>query len=464
MNRAAAIIQHPYFARLRDALWLACLVYYILAGARHVPFHGDESTTLWMSRDYAYIFIQHDLDLVRYHDPPINETEQHMRLAAAPLPKYILGAAWHWAGFTIDDLNEQWDWGADWSYNQNNGHAPSPTLLLAARRASALFLAGGALLMFIIGLYAGGRPAAYMASLYYALNPSLLLNGRRAMLEGPTIFLALVVVLAGIWLLHKRAWWSVILLGTASGLAVASKHTNVFVVIGVFAACTIYALFLSIRSDEDDDPPRETSQTGDEHPPDDPYYLMTTLIVAGMLSIAVFYAMNPVWWVQGGEIPAERLQDTLDARTEILTTQVRLFGGYDGPLDRLAGLFRQTFIVRPQYYEDPAWAGYITNQIAAYEATRWKGISVGGSTLGGLIMLALTAAGAWSLAGDASRPIETRLVLGAWSLAVAGAILALNPLEWQRYYIPLYPVVGILASLGILWLARRAQQAVRPSA
>lgn len=462
MNRAAALIKHPYIARLRDTLWLACLAYYILAGVRHVPFHGDESTTIWMTRDYAYIFIQHDLDLVRFHDPPINETEQHMRLAAAPLPKYILGAAWHWAGFTIDDLNEQWDWGVDWSYNQNNGHAPSPALLLAARRASALFLAGGALLMFIIGLYAGGRPAAYLASLYYALNPTLLLNGRRAMLEGPTIFLALLVVLAAIWLLHKRAWWSVILLGMASGLAVASKHTNVFVVIGVFAACTAYALFLSIRSDENDDIPQETPQTDDENPPDDPYYLMTTLIVAGLLAVAVFYALNPAWWVRGGEIPAVRLQDTLDARTEILTTQVRLFGGYDNVLDRLAGLFRQTFIARPQYYEVDAWAGYIANQITAYEATRWKGISVGGSTPGGLILLLLTALGAWSLARDAARPIETRLVLGAWALAVNGAILVLNPLEWQRYYIPVYPVVGILASLGILWTIRRIQQIIRP--
>lgn len=464
MTRAAAIIQHPYLARLRDAVWLICLVYYILAGTRHVPFHGDESTTLWMTRDYAYIFIQHDLDLVRFHDPPINETEQHMRLAAAPLPKYILGAAWHWAGFTLDDLNEQWDWGADWSYNQNNGHAPSPALLLAARRASALCLAGGAALMFAVGLYAGGRPAAYLASLYYTLNPALLLNGRRAMLEGPTIFLALLVVLAGIWLLHKRAWWSVILLGAASGLAVSSKHTNVFVVAGVFAACAIHALALSLRSDDEGDPPLDTAQTDEDTPPHDPYYLMTTLIVAGLLSVAVFYALNPAWWVRGGEIPAARLQDTLDARTEILTAQVRLFGGYDDPFDRLAGLFRQTFIVRPQYYEDPAWAGYIANQITTYEATRWKGISVGGSTLGGLIVLTLTALGAWALARDASRPIETRLVLGAWLLAVAGAIITLNPLEWQRYYIPLYPVVGILASLGILWLARHVQQAVRPSA
>jgi hypothetical protein len=39
--------------------------------------------------------------------------------------------------------------------------------------------------------------------------------------------------------------------------------------------------------------------------------------------------------------------------------------------------------------------------------------------------------------------------VGAWTVSVVAATLLLTPLEWQRYYLPVYPAVGLLTALGV---------------
>ena len=79
-----------------------------------------------MSRDYAYQFLQSDLDRLRYSDTPISETEQELRLLNGTVNKYLIGLAWHVGGFTVDQVNEQWDWGADWNYNHDDQPRAEP--------------------------------------------------------------------------------------------------------------------------------------------------------------------------------------------------------------------------------------------------------------------------------------------------------------------------------------------------
>ena len=64
-----------------DVLWLLALMLLVVGGTTLVPFHGDESTLIAMSRDYDYRFLQHDLSRVTYHDPPLDATEQRMMSA-----------------------------------------------------------------------------------------------------------------------------------------------------------------------------------------------------------------------------------------------------------------------------------------------------------------------------------------------------------------------------------------------
>ena len=93
--------------------WLILLVLYVLAGTADAPFHGDESTQIFMSRDYAYQFIEHDYDKLAYNPTPVSATEQELRLLNGTVNKYLIGLAWHLTGMNISNINEQWDWGAD---------------------------------------------------------------------------------------------------------------------------------------------------------------------------------------------------------------------------------------------------------------------------------------------------------------------------------------------------------------
>jgi hypothetical protein len=169
--------------------------------------------------------------------------------------------------------------------------------------------------------------------------------------------------------------------------------------------------------------------------------------------VGVFLALNPAWW----NSRVERVGTVLDLRKTTLADQTAAFGGYDGMADQVAGFLRQSFVVLPQYYEVPNWSGYIGDQIAAYEASPWHGISLGGSVFGAIALAILAGLGAGRLlrgSGDAA----ARWVIGVWTLAMIVSTLVLTPIEWQRYYLPVYPAVGLLAALGISQLLKDLTQ------
>jgi 4-amino-4-deoxy-L-arabinose transferase-like glycosyltransferase len=409
-------------------LYLGLLVIYILSGADLVPFHGDEATQIYMSRDYAYQFLERDLSKIYFSLNPSNAAEQELRLLNGTVSKNLIGLAWHLRGFTPLDINEQWDWGADWNYNQSNHHAPSDALLQVSRAPSAILLAAGAVLIFVIGWQVGGLPTAYFASLYYALNPALLLNGRRAMMEGGFTFFSLLAVLAGIWLLQRPSWRSTLALGLASGLAIASKHTAIFTVAAVFFACAIYIFTRTFR----------TWRVV-------PVLIYLRYILAAVLAGIVFLLLNPAWW----DDPIGRAGTVLHLRESLLAGQTAAFGGYTDFADKVAGFLRQSFVVLPQYYEVSGWQNFIGDQIARYEASVWHGVSVGGSFLGALVLCVMIAVGVWALLRGRRTRIAARWLFGVWAVAMLVTTLFLTPIEWQRYYLPIYPVIGLLLGLGI---------------
>lgn len=398
-----------------------------------------------MSRDYGYVFIDNNLELVRYHDPPTNATEQHMRLITGSLTKYLMGIWWHAGGYSIDEVNEQWDWGADWTYNQSTGHAPDETLLLLGRWPPTLMLAAGVLVIFAIGMELGNHRLAYFASLFYALHPGLLLNGRRAMFEGGLILLSLLTVMMAIRLLRDRDWRSALLLGMVSGLAVSAKHPAAFTVIAVFAGCAISGLAAVSKRFGDLGVVKKWVATGNGNPGSS---LLLQLTLAGLLALLVFYLVNPVWWGN----PIERAEQVFEARKGILDGQVAAFGGYDNIVDQLGGFARQVVKGAPQYYEADTWAGYIADQIDRYEASPWRGFSLGESIPGGLVLSLVTLVGLWSLSNGKNKPTPAQWIVGVWALVIFLSSAILTPLEWQRYYLMTYPLVGLLAGAGLMWL------------
>lgn len=425
-------------SRILQSRWLDifyCLVIslYILAGVPLVPLHGDESTQAYMGRDFYYQFVQGDMKQILFHDwntlAGSEATQQELRLLNGTIPKYLFGAVAFFSGYKIDELNEQWAWGSGWQWNHENGHVPTYDLLLRMRYVSATILALSAITVFFIGKTIAGRRVAYLATTYYTLNPAILLNGRRIMMESAMLLFSLLVVLVGLWLLKKRSWWLYPLLGFVSGLAVASKHTSIVTVAAVFAVCAGYFLLTGIRNIASFIPK------------------IGALLSAGIFSLLVFLALNPAWWNN----PIGRVSTVLELRQNLLEGQVAFFGGYENFGEQVGGFYRQTLIVLPMYAETD-FDGFLSEQtdvIAKYDSSLLGGISIGGSTICAVILGLFILIGLGALWRYPVLENSSGWLIGVWFLATLLLTLLLTPLEWQRYYIPIYPTIAIISALGI---------------
>jgi 4-amino-4-deoxy-L-arabinose transferase-like glycosyltransferase len=425
-----------------DVLWVGFLMLYVVAGRTVAPFHGDESIYTAMSVDYAYAFIERDASKLLYSDAPVNPIEQSYRITDAVLMRYFIGAAWHIAGFNANDLNAPWWFAKTYEFNVANGYYPGDELLLVARIPAVLFTAGAVLLLFLIGLRLQGRVSAYIASLYFGLNPVVLLSGRRCAKEAPHMFFELFVLLAAIQLLaalvaHEQgprrglpAWLWAVVLGGGCGFAVASKYTNVMVVLVALGSVGLYALlYLRHRI----------------------VVIVGQLVMAGAISLLTFWAVNPVFW----NGPVERAVMSAQIRMDVLAGQVSSFdNSYHDSLGlRLRGLWRLVFAGGPpQYYEAPEWAEYIGGQIAYYEATNLMGVPLPGTgvPLLGLVVLGYAVLWGWLKPMPVFGPAQW--VLSFWGGALLIYVTLLVPLGWQRYYIPVFPMLGLAAGLGVLWV------------
>lgn len=452
-------------ARIFDVALLIILTAYILAGVALTPFHADEATQIHMSRDYAYQFLQGDLQRLRY-DPDVPLTaETQLRLINGTLNKYLIGFAWHLAGYQESDLNTDWDWGGDWSYNVSAGHIPSDALLVVSRLPSALFAAAGVWIVFALGWQLGGRWTAYGAALYYTLSPGLLINGRRAMMEGTLTFFSLLTLLLGIWFLTS-VWQrdarrcplvAMILLAIAGGLTVASKHTGAVVVTAVFAACALALIVRGLLPIGPGLMQRLRAVAAG----------LIKLAAAGLLAVGVFFLCTPGWW--GADL-SRLLPTILQWRQELLIGQARDHNGYAETVANATGFARQVFLARPQYYEVREWRSIqeIADQITSYESSPWQGIALGGTPAGAGLLMLFVCTGIFALLRDPELHLAIRLPVGVWVLVV-GVVVFVSPVEWQRYYLPLYPAVGLLAAYGPVGVARwwrkiRAERAARQAA
>jgi 4-amino-4-deoxy-L-arabinose transferase-like glycosyltransferase len=430
MNVPKSIDFKRLAARMALIVWVLAWMAYVLQG--QAPFHGDESTLVLMSRDYAYQFLERDMAKVLYQQPPWNSTEQELRLLNGTISKYSIGLVWHVGGYTLAQLPDQYDWGADWDYNVATARVPDAALLAVIRAPSTIMTALGVAVMAALGWWVGGWRAAMLACALYALNPPLLLNGRRAMFEGAFLLFTLLTVLAGVALaahlqrpqtnmarhMGARRWVIVSLfvaLGISGGMALASKHTAVVAVGAVFGGVA-WAL---VRAD---------------------WRRWPFLALSAMLCLAVFFLLNPAWWND----PLGRAAEVLTMRNQMLSGQAATFGGYADWGERMAGLLRQT-LLQPMYYEVDAWGTYpaIAEQIRAYEASAWGGLALSPwiAAAGGVLALW----GVWRLARDGA----AGLVVLLWAGATIAFVVLATPLEWQRYYLPMYPPLIVLIARAV---------------
>ncbi len=494
----------------RDVVFVLAVALFVASGREDVPFHGDESTFLWMSRD-AYTLAEGRGETLRF-DPDTREPlAQWLRVLNGSLHPLGVGAMLLATGTERDELNEPWIWvlprrpdAEQWDFNVAAGRLPDESLLHRARLPAALATAASVPLVFAIAWVASrSRVAAWVAVACYATNPALLLNGRRAMQEGALLFTTALVVLLALRLLRRHApspsdpdddgdvdsggvlpLPSLLALAVATGLAVAAKHAALAVVVPVWTVLACRPFLLERRPD-----PRVLARGWLE------------LLGAGIASIVVFTWLSPVWGstprtlaliglaalFAGTGLPLARragsalpivsialvigacvyqpdlgsvtlrdVQHLVNERRALVAEQIAETDRSLG--ERVATLLREAFVAEPELFEDPAWAGFpeVEEQNEAYLAT-WGTGRTGAWRWLGLGVAALVAVGGLALL---RRPREAESVLLlAWLFVPALALLA-SPLGWQRYFLPIHAPLAVLAGHGFaaLW-SRRGSEA-----
>jgi 4-amino-4-deoxy-L-arabinose transferase-like glycosyltransferase len=420
--------------RLLDALYASILVMYVVAGMAAVPFHGDESTIIYMSRDWFQLVGQGDFQSIFFRNPPPDPhaaTDQQLRLVNGVLSKYAIGLGAWLMGWTSSDINEQWLWGADWEFNARTGHIPTTQLLFVSRLTSTLMTALSVAIVFAVGRQVGGRGTAWIGAGAYTLMPAVLLNGRRAVFEGATFLFSALALWVGLILARhlwrKRASWREgVVLGVASGLALAAKHTTLIVLVPIFVSLAVLGW---------------------------PRWLQTALRIgaAALLALVVFLVLNPAWWNAPLQAPGEVLR----LRQALLAEQTAAYGGYHSLSERVVALLREPF-GDPQYYEDTkGWPAWIGGQIAAYETSGLAGIHLG---ILSLLVVPLAAFGLYALF---RLPGSWRRLFAAVSVFVCVMIFFLTPIPWQRYYLPLAAPWAVSGGLGLSALSRWLQKGLR---
>ncbi|MEJ2447783.1 MAG: hypothetical protein P8Y37_07555, partial [Anaerolineales bacterium] len=119
-------------------LILLLAIFYILT-LPSLPFHPDESTHLYMSKD-LFRYFRDPLALSWDRNAQL-DSEERIRAIDAPLAKYLIGTA---RGlFSVPALPADWNWSASWSENKQAGALPTDRQLLAARAAITLPLVVG---------------------------------------------------------------------------------------------------------------------------------------------------------------------------------------------------------------------------------------------------------------------------------------------------------------------------------
>jgi 4-amino-4-deoxy-L-arabinose transferase-like glycosyltransferase len=418
--------------------WIALLAWVVLgilafSGLAAVPFHPDESSLLYQSRDLE-ILLSDPLSLAWQPDVP-QAVDSVYRALNPPFPKYILGLGRRLGGYGPQAVAVDWDWSSSWNANVAAGALPPPNLLKSARAINAALAVLAMILIYQIGKSLGSWGTGVAAMVLFGLNALVLLHARRAMSEASLLFSISLLLWA---MLHagRRPW----LVGIALGLSVASKSSAA----GLAPAALAAILW---------------PQQGQAWSPS---WIIRQLVVFLLPACTVFVLLTPFIWLH----PVGALAYMWQARQALQTQQAATFGALAPGLipgnaaGRLAALIAQLFLAPPQLAEAANYRAALTASYQAYLAVPWHSL-MRGIVPGGL-MLGLTLFGIvpWfrhrpPLMGTRRRVIA--LLLAATIFQSLALLIAVQ-LPFQRYDLPLVPMVVLWQALGLAFLMGMAKQ------
>ncbi len=397
------------------------LTLFYLWGMNLVPFHPDESTQIFMSQD-PFDFIKDPLSLSYSPDAELT-SKMTYRAIDMPLTRYLIA----FARFVTNSpgLQSDWDWSLTWEQNLKIGAYPSQSLLKTARFIPTLLIPISIYLFYFSIRKILPKTPALIAVLFLGLSPLILLHGRRAMAESALLF--------GITLFL----WSItrdrikpILVGIAIAIAFNAKQTGIFLIpAGIIAVCTL---------------PDEEQNLKD---------MLARIAVVMAVFFIITLLLNPYYW----KSPFSAIIFGYQTRAQLLDLQLmdHLGGSSPNILRQALNLISNVFMLPPAVSEIDNYLDPLTRQIQVYRDILPH--SWGRDLIGGSLQITIFLSGFYVLSkrySSHSKAIKNNLILlliTTFSLILG--ILIFLPLPWQRYFIPLIPLVAFWFGYGFLPLS-----------
>jgi 4-amino-4-deoxy-L-arabinose transferase-like glycosyltransferase len=369
-------------------------------------------------------------DMIWEPDQELTPTIRY-RLIDAPLTRYIIGLGRKI--FALPAQTVDWDWSATLFENKQSGALPQDPLLSVARLSVASLFPLALILIYQLGSMLSGKIAGLTAVLIFATNALVLLHTRRAMAESVLIF-SVIACLFVFLKADKRP----LLAGLMVGLAFNAKHSGIALFpIGLVAVC-----WIPIKK------PKLMNR------------ISRNLIQYFFGFFLLVLILNPILWRH----PVRAAQESLLQRQALLQKQVADVNLHapsqvlDSPAQRAAILLAQLFIIPPTFSE----VGNYRSQTAQAEIEylNYSGHNFWRDPVAGGIFLGITLLGILAILRNSNfRNPETRREILLFQLAfliMVSAQIALVPLPWQRYSLPLIPFISIYFGIGFTWAIKNS--------
>ncbi len=432
------------WVRLAVSIGLASVLAFVyLRGLAAAPFHPDESSQIFMSRDFEALFLRRDPAALAWRPDQPLAPDMSLRLLDAPVTRYLIGLGWWLSGFTVDELNADWVWGATWEENQ--AALPSPELLGAARAPIILLSVLSTVVLFWWGLRLEGWATGLFAALFTGLDPLMLLHARRAMAESALTFFSALAALGSLLLaitcdrldrLNWRAALAGVLVGVLSGLALCSKQTEVVMLPVAWLAGGLAII-------QRPWPLRQRLTT-----------LAALGLAVGVGSGLTFWLLNPVL----SRHPVGAFQEMLRLRAELARSQVEVNGARDPAIvlrsvpSRLSAMFLQLYFYgAPEVWDAPVYLEQLQPAAQAYLAGplhRWLNRPLWPELGLGLTGLALGVCAYRVVRDRFGRQTRAEQTLLLWFGLTLILLALVIPLNWQRYFLPLLLPARLLTAFG----------------
>jgi hypothetical protein len=324
---------------LEKVIPLSLLILYLaffISTIQLVPFHPDESTQIYMSRDVDVLFTTPGNLFFRAETTL--SPEQRYRLIDAPLPRTIIGISRRI--FHLQALESDWNWSLSWQENKDNGALPTNSLLLISRLCLAAFVPLGLVFFYLILKGVVNWPISLFITIILGMNAIFLVHTRRAMAEG----LSFCIYFALIFLIIRKPE-KAFLIGILAGLVFQAKQTTLPI---LFVPVIIW-IINGIKNNQK------------------MQILWKILVFSGAIFIT-YYVLNPVAWKYPFHVAVLQIQH----RLAFSQAQAAEYQAISSSLavttfpSRFAAWLANTFFSTPAYYDIGNYSKELAQTIVLY--------------------------------------------------------------------------------------------------